>query len=276
MPKRTNLYRVAFLACMAFVGLGFQGVAAASRVSKATAVPPATIQVFGTPVPGGCNFQGTNTVAPGESGSVQHETAVNMSTCIMTMEQTATPTAPGGATPGTSNGAQPYGSSSASSSGTASVGANPTPTTIHAPLRRLSAAADVQESAGFTYTDVLDPVDITVNSQKNTIDWFWNGSDLEGTENCGSTWQWFWLSGWYVNDTSLACFITTDNQQVYSSSYAAFQNDIFCGVTDKATYWYNDAIGYANGTLVGEWDVELTGDCSGLLSVNNDTERTMN
>lgn len=225
-----------------------------------------TVVIQGRHVAGGCRYEGTNVVAPGQTAVEQDEIAEDPSTCTMTLQQ---------GIPSSVSDRAPEGSSVLAQTTTATA-RTPQP----AGSTSAATAAATVHSAGYSHTYTEDPAQIDVTSVQNDIDWYWDGSALVGTETCSSTYHWFTSSGWGLHENNLQCNFdvpTYPQTWIDSTSYVHFKNGVFCGFTDTHVYYNrNHAIGYANGSLVGRWSVTKTGACSGLLRVHNTTARTLN
>lgn len=253
------------IAIVAVVALAFVPGAFAETREPAQLVDAVRITVQGQHVVGGCRYEGTVVLAPGQSAVEQHEIWEDPATCTMVMEQ------------GT-----PVGSRFQSDrDGVASLGVDKKATTAGAP-QGVATATATTHSAGYSRTWVEDPAGIDVNSVQNDIDWFWDGVYLtpDSTVTCSAEYQWFAPSGWGLHENDLQCNFdspTYPQSWIDSTSFVHFKNGIFCFFTDTDVYYdRNHAIGHGNGNLVGQWSVIRSGTCAGLLSVHNRTERTLN
>jgi hypothetical protein len=222
-----------------------------------------TVKVQGIRLAAGeCNYSGTAVVHPGETAVQQDEVAEDPATCTMTLVQ---------GTPSAAAVAQPDPAGTSTKSGQASA----TGTAGQTGSRVLLRAAAIH-SAGYSKTRFEDPVGIDVNSVKNTVNWYWNGSSVSnGT--CSYAYGWLSGDGWGLKENNFFCRYDGSPTQVHSSSYVHYKNGIFCIGFDTHTYYdRNNAYGRRNGDLVGAWNTRKSGPCSGLLSVHNQTVRTLN
>lgn len=236
---------------------------ASPRTDASSLRDATTIVIQGQHVAGGCRYEGTNAVAPGQTAVQQDEIAEDAATCTMTLEQ-GTPTA--------LSGQPPEGSTVLTQTTTATAAA-------HASL---GTDAVTTHSAGYSRTYTEDPAQIDVTSVRNDIDWYWDGTYLtpSATETCSAQFGFFAASGWGLHENDLQCNFDSPSypqRWIDSTSYAHFKNGVFCFFTDTNVYYdRNHAVGYGDGSLVGRWNVTKSGTCSGLLTVHNTTARTLN
>jgi hypothetical protein len=114
-----------------------------------------------------------------------------------------------------------------------------------------------------------------VNWVKNTIDWWWDGSQV-AVGTCGD--QLYWLNdGWSVVSSTLYCDYDPVAPQYVSHTYAHFKNPYFCASIDTDVYYdRNNAQGGGNGALSGYVYVHWTGGCSSLIGPTTYVVRTLN
>jgi hypothetical protein len=241
----------------------------AALVVASGAVASERITIQGQPVLGGCQYEATVTVLPGQPAVEQHEVSEDPATCTMVMEQGI----PVGA-----------GSEQTDSDMTTLNDAQTVTTPERAP-GFADTAASTTHSAGYSRTWLEDPCPapcLVVTVVQNAIDWYWDDPYITpGSEViCPPEYDWAWQTGWGLHENNAQCNL---NQPEYpttwadSTSYVHFKNGIFCGFTDTHVYYNrNHAYGYGDGRLVGRWQVTKSGTCSGLLSVHNRTARTRN
>ena len=139
----------------------------------------------------------------------------------------------------------------------------------------MSTASAGIHSAGYKKSWFHDPLTKDVNTVKNTVDWYWNGSCVYGTSTLGYRYEWLTATGWGLKDNNWrrGAFCT----YAYSNSYVHFKNGIFCAFTDTHTYYdRNNVRGYYNGTLWGQTSWSKSGFCSFLLSFHDKLRRTLN
>lgn len=218
------------------------------------------VAVQGRQIPGGCHYEGKTVVHPGQIGIRQDELWQDPATCTMTMQQTTLVDPSVDRVP---NGSASLRDAARASARTGRGNAVGTASTIH--------------SIGYSRTWLEDPVFVPVTQVKNTIDWNWDGASIVGTSNCIGEYAWFWFTGWELHENDLTCLPNGIFTEINTSSFVHFKNGAFCLATDTHAYFdRNNAIGQADGTLVGIWTVIKTGSCQGLLSIHNTTERTLN
>jgi len=124
--------------------------------------------------------------------------------------------------------------------------------------------------------DPEDPPGIDVNSVRNDVDWYWNGSYVYNGY-CSYSYGWFSASGWGLKENDFFCRYENSQTQLRSSSYVHFKNGIFCAFIDTHTYYErNNAYGKFNGYLSGQVNWRKTGGCTGLLSFHTQLRRTLN
>ena len=141
---------------------------------------------------------------------------------------------------------------------------------------RALARSAATHSAGYYKSWFEDPPGIDVNSVRNNVNWYWNGSYVySGT--CSYNYGWFSASGWGLKENDFLCQYQNSQTQLRSSSYAHFKNGIFCAFIDTHTYYErNNAYGKYNGVLSGQVNWRKTGGCTGLLSFHTQLRRTLN
>jgi len=159
------------------------------------------VTIQGQPVIGGCQYEGTVTVLPGQSAVEQHELSENPITCTMEMEQ------------GTPSGTGVDKDTEVGVSTTVGKKAKAEP-----PGRNLSAIKATTHSAGYSKTWVTDPCPapcIVVNSVQNSIDWYWDGPYItpSSTSTCLADYQWEPRSFWGRHENNL----TVQLQRPYPS-----------------------------------------------------------
>lgn len=233
---------------------------------QAQLVDAIRVTIQGQPVIGGCQYEGTVTVLPGQGAVEQHELSENPITCTMEMEQ-GTPTGTGVANDGAGGVSRTVGTKA---------------TAARRPVRGSSTVSATTRSAGYSKTWVEDPLTADVNSVQNSIEWSWDDPYItpSSTSTCLANYWWLAATGWGRQENNLQCNYDVPSYPqswVDSTSFVHYKNGVFCGFTDTHVYYdRNHAIGYGDGRLVGRWRVTKSGSCSGLLSVNNRTQRTMN
>jgi hypothetical protein len=131
-------------------------------------------------------------------------------------------------------------------------------------------------SKGYYQSWFEDPPGIDVNSVRNDVDWYWNGSYVYNGY-CSYSYGWFSASGWGLKENDFFCRYENSQTQLRSSSYVHFKNGIFCAFIDTHTYYErNNAYGKFNGYLSGQVNWRKTGGCTGLLSFHTQLRRTLN
>jgi hypothetical protein len=225
-------------------------------------VNPVTATVHGDRVaPGVCKYTTTLQLAPGEQAVRQDSIAIDDSSCTMTVQRgTPSDVVDDVAGPGFS---EKQGGAAPASAATARRSVR-------------AVAASAVHSAGYYKSYYEDPVGIDVNSVRNNVDWYWNGSYVYNGY-CSYHYGWYSTSGWGLKDNNFFCRYENYQTQVRSSSYVHFKNGIFCAFIDTHTYYdRNNAYGKYNGYLVGTVNAYKQGGCTSLLSFHTLLRRTLN
>jgi hypothetical protein len=143
-------------------------------------------------------------------------------------------------------------------------------------------------SAGFYESWFEDPLGIRVNSVRNDVEWSWDGRQVSAGF-CRYNYRWFSGSGWRLSNNNFFCRYENDQTTVRSSSFAHFENAIFCRAfcsilgsplclllpTTHTYYNRNNAFGDANGTLRGRVTWRKSGGCNQLLRFRAMIQRTL-
>jgi hypothetical protein len=211
--------------------------------------------------PGLCKYTSTLKLAPGEQAVQEDSIAIDDSSCTMTVQR-GTPAfvIDDAGAPGLS---EKQGGAAATSAPTAQNSA-------------LAVAASAVHSAGYYKSYYEDPVGIDVNSVRNNVDWYWNGSYVYNGY-CSYNYGWYSPSGWGLKENDFFCRYENSQNQVRSSSHVHFKNGIFCAFIDTHTYYdRNNAYGKYNGYLTGTVNAYKQGGCTGLLSFHTLLRRTLN
>jgi hypothetical protein len=180
-------------------------------------------------------------------------------TCRATMEQ-------GTPSPAAVQRAQAnQGMQQASSTTSDTPASGATATIARAHRRHRAAAASVSYAQGYLTTFFEDPPGIDVTKDNVGIGFHYNGSCVT------DGWQavhlyWYSPSGWGRNDSNWATSNTCTLEA--SSSYALFENDIFCFPNSCFNHYNRTSIhGHRDGGLFGFWNSWCDGDARcGLLS----------
>ena len=228
--------------------------------------PGATVQTLqGTSDgQGGCAFDFSASLAPGQSAARADEVAFNESTCqsqfAFTYDDNAAPEAP-----------------LRSDGDSTSSGPVPSPAETATTLgsRASAAAAAATHSAGYMKSWYQDPVTLVVNSVQNATDWNWDGTCVVAPVSGSYSYYWFGPSGWVLQANNW--------QNVYnctqstSSSYVHYHNGVFCALIATDTYYNRNTVnGKFNGTLAGSVSALKAGGCIRLLSFHWSLRRTLN
>jgi hypothetical protein len=212
---------------------------------------------------GVCEYSSTLELAPGEQAIQEDSIAFDDSTCTMTVQRGTPIELPPVEDPAVSGMSTEEGS--AQPAGERSLSA------LHGPARTAAV-----HSAGYYKSRFEDPVGIDVNSVRNNVNWYWNGSTVFNAF-CAYSYGWYSPSGWQLKENNFFCRYENSQTQVRSSSYAHFRNGVFCLTIDTHTYYdRNNAYGRYNGYLVGQVNWRKSGGCTGLLSFHTQLVRTLN
>jgi len=215
--------------------------------------------------PGACEYTSRLKLAPGEQAIREEEVASDPANCTMTVRR-GTP-----ADAIQSDSAEPR---SSRKEGGAAATAGPSGRSPDSAADQTAAAA--VRSAGYYKSYFEDPVGIDVNSVRNSVDWYWNGSYVYNGY-CRYNYGWYSPSGWGLKENNFFCRYENSQTQVRSSSYVHFKNGVFCFPLDTHTYYErNNAYGKYNGYLVGQVNWRKTGGCTGLLRFRTELRRTLN
>jgi hypothetical protein len=272
LPLRTVL-GFAFIAAVGVPPIAHAAMPgnAPAAEERAPLLNPVTATIKGERVaPGVCKYTSTLQLAPGEQAVQEDSIAIDDASCTMTVlrgtpadaKQVDGTTQAEGAPAGWS---EKEGGAAAKTASTAqgsdSVTAN---------------AAAAVHSAGYYKSYYEDPVGIDVNSVRNNVDWYWNGSYVYNGY-CSYHYGWYSTSGWGLKENNFFCRYEDSQARVRSSSYAHFKNGIFCAFIDTHTYYdRNNAIGRRDGYLIGRVNAYKSGGCTGLLSFHTQLRRTLN
>jgi hypothetical protein len=140
-------------------------------------------------------------------------------------------------------------------------------------------AVAAQHSAGYLLTWWHDPCPfpcVHVNEARNGTDWYWNRQCVVSPVSGWYRLWWRSETGWGLNASNwqnyYACY------HAISSSYALYQNDIFCvGQSVWTTYNRSTVSGHFDGNLVGAWNTWVSGAaCKSLLGFDYTLVRTLN
>ena len=137
-------------------------------------------------------------------------------------------------------------------------------------------------SAGYFKSYLEDPAQIDVNSVRNDVAWYWNGSTLVSWLSCSYAYEWFWQSGWGLHENTFGCNLLDWNGSGFrlgeSRSDVHFKNGVFCFPFPDTHVYYQPswARGRYDGTLLGYYNMSWTGDCFGGLHAGYVIQRTMN
>ena len=223
-----------------------------------------------------CEYTSALELAAGENASQEESLAFDDETCTITMQRWTEPAA-------TAKESEPAATEKSSQSG----GTPARDFEFSAPN---SSAPSVEgtQSAGFYESWFEDPFGIRVNSVQNDVEWSWNGSQVSAGF-CGFNYHWFSGSGWGLTGDNFFCRYENDQTTVQSSSFAHFENAIFCkglcsilGIplclqlpTTHTYYNRNNAFGDADGTLRGQVTWQKSGGCTQLLRFRAQIQRTL-
>lgn len=227
---------------------------------------------------GGCTVELQSQVRFGEIGTDVRAVAQDTATCTLTLQKKVltNPVEPRDPGPGYS---------ARRGSAQVSVGASSRQALFSSragTMRRADRvlAATPIHSAGFMQSWFYDPLGLTVNSVKNSVDWYWNGTQIVNFVTCG--WEYFWLSqtSWALqeNDAYCAINLTPNPTSGDSSSFVHYKNGVFCLGFDTHT-WYdrNTARGDQVGTLWGFASWRWSGFCAtAFLDIGYTIQRTLN
>jgi hypothetical protein len=224
---------------------------------------PITLDVKGKKVGNVCEYSSSLELAPGQIAIREDSVLFDDATCTMRVQRGVPAdigTGPVDAGPAGQEG------------GAAADGAAAAPGRSLAGVKRVAAT----HSAGYYKSYFEDPVGIDVNSVRNNVDWYWNGSYVYNGY-CSYHYGWYSTSGWGLHENNFFCRYENSQTQVRSSSYAHFKNGIFCAFIDTHTYYdRNNAYGKYNGYLTGHVNWRKEGGCTGLLSFHAHLQRTLN
>ena len=205
---------------------------------------------------GGCEFSGEIKLRPGETTIHQRERAYDPAKCRLLVEE-GLPT-------------EPEGTDAAGMQGISDLQA----VNVKADASE-AAAATGTHSAGYLKSYYHDPLHLTVNEVKNTVDWWWNGTCVYGTVYLGGYYNWLGLTGWSLESQNWQ--YDAECLQAYSSSYAHYENPIFCaGQTTHTYYDRNTVWGLFDRWLYGQWNAYKSGGCNWLLHFHHSLTRTLN
>jgi hypothetical protein len=214
---------------------------------------------------GGCTFDLSAALPPGQAAVAVDEVAYNATTCqssIATTQGSAVPTDP----------AEPSGSASSASSASGpvvtplSTGSTPQPPGV-------VPAASIR-SAGYFKSWFQDPVFKVVNSVQDSTTWNWNRTCATGISG-SYQYMWFTPTSWLLADNNWQNYYTCPETTV--SSYVHFTNPIFCDRTFTDVYYDRNTVhGRHDGWLLGSVHTHKSGACSYLLSVHYVLRRTLN
>ncbi len=217
---------------------------------------------IGTKQPdGSCVSEGTLTLPHGQRAIIQRVVALNPATCEQRIV-TGTPTAAYQQKLDSKDGLK---GTSSSASPPSTGGTQSTPKSVGA-----------VQSAGFLWTYIQDPPNITVNSVLDTTEWVWDGNSVVGIKGAYE-YNWFWQTSWSLDDSNWENSYDP-NYQTRVSSWVLFLNRYFCaGDWTYSDYDRNTVNGRRNGDLVGEWRAWSYGSmCAGWLTTESRLERTKN
>ena len=265
MRKRPAVIVMTTMATLFFaVGAGTGSASQQSRTETATAAAGTWVAAVHGPIPAGsktellqgwrnargdCSFSVQDSLAPGQSALQRQSLSYNLTSCQAKMAVWTTSAA-----------VSPTHQPSSGSSRVGSLRVSP-----NAALRPESSAAPsaVSSSSGYVDTHTSDRVGIWVNEVKDTVNWSWDRTCVDG--DSGSYYYW-WLSndGWQLLGNNWNNNYSCSAAQ--SSSYAHFYNYPFCGGTDVyynrnvVDGWYNGRLTDSVGWSLGEYcTVLLTG-----------------
>jgi hypothetical protein len=268
---------VAFIAAIGVPPVAHAAIAGDDRTAaeRAPLVNAVTATVKGERVaPGTCKYSSSLQLAPGEQAIREDSIAFDDASCTMTVVRgtPADPSQPEGAPDATTAESDPA-AWSYKEGGAAATGASSAPGVDSASATTALAAV---HSAGYHKSYYEDPVGIDVNSVRNNVNWYWNGSYVYNGY-CSYHYGWYSTSGWGLKENNFFCRYENSQTQVRSSSYVHFKNGIFCAFIDTHTYYdRNNAYGKYNGYLVGTVSAYKQGGCTGLLSFHHFLKRTLN
>jgi hypothetical protein len=139
------------------------------------------------------------------------------------------------------------------------------------------AGIQAVRSAGYYKSYYEDPVQLDVNSVKNSTEWSWNGSSVLSSPvpKGGYNYGWYSPSGWSLKENDWRNTYTST--QTTSSSKVHFRNGSFCATIDTHTnYNRNNVHGRKDGYLLGDVKAKKSGGCTSLLSFHTKLKRTKN
>jgi hypothetical protein len=188
---------------------------------------------------GTCSFRVQDSLAPGQASLQRQSLSYDLATCQAKMAVWTTTTS------------QSAGSARPVAFGSSRIGG-----------RKVADPRAVSSSSGYVDTHTSDPVGIWVNEVKDTVNWSWDNTCVDG--DSGSYYYW-WLSddGWQLEGNNWNNNYSCSAAQ--SSSYAHFYNYPFCGGTD-VYYNRNVVDGWYNGRLTDSVGWSLGEYCTGLLT----------
>jgi hypothetical protein len=197
---------------------------------------------------GSCSFLVRDTLAPGQRSLQRQSLSYNLTSCQARMAVWTASTAV----------SSPRNTSGLARGGT--LPASPSAAAHHS--GSLLQPLAVSSSSGYVDTHTSDRFGIWVNEVKNTVNWTWDRTCVDG--DSGSYYYW-WLSndGWQLEGNNWNNGYSCSAAQ--SSSYAHFYNYPFCGGTD-VYYNRNVVDGWYNGRLTDSVGWSLGEYCTALLT----------
>jgi hypothetical protein len=245
------------------VGVSVPPVAYAAGVSESSAaneraplIDAVTATLQGERVADGCQYTSQMQLAPGQHAVREDSIAIDDASCTMTVRR--------GRPADATQIERPTG-------GMSDLRRPAVPLRRRAPaLPAPRLAAATVHSRGYYKAYYEDPPGIDVNSVRNNVDWYWNGSTVS-SGNCSYNYGWYSPSGWGLKENNFFCRYESSQTKVRSSSYVHFKNGVFCAFIDTHTYYdRNNAYGRNDGYLLGQVSARKSGGCNGLLSFHTE------
>jgi len=147
--------------------------------------------------PGVCEYASRLELPPGQQAIAEDSLSFDDATCTMVVQR-GTPTELSPDDRGDASGR-----SSKSGRAAPAAGGGGTDAGTRAGARTL-ARATATHSAGYYKSYFEDPVGIDVNSVRNNVDWYWNGSYVYNGY-CSYSYGWFSASGWSLRENDFFC-----------------------------------------------------------------------
>jgi hypothetical protein len=263
-PTRAGTWRtrLVLVAVLAFAAPPLAAAAVDGRAAAGAEPPirdPVTLDLAGQRVgPNTCRWELGLALAPGQAALREDVTLVDDATCTLRVQR-GVPTEEGEAEDARN---MSFRSGQArADTGRAPAGA---------------ARALATHSKGYHKSYYEDPVKLDVNSVRNDVDWYWNGSSVS-SGLCSYSYGWLSGSGWSLKENNFFCRYEDSQRLLRSSSYAHFRNGVFCFTIDTHTYYdRNNAYGRRDGYLLGTVSASKSGGCTALLSFGHVLKRTLN